>query len=69
MDGLDEQTSAIHCLGNLSLNCSAIMQPYLPTIVEKFSQLGGFFHENVRYHICLSLTQIGFGLLRFKLGK
>lgn len=29
LEGIDEQTSAIHCIGNLSLNCSAIMHPYL----------------------------------------
>ena len=69
LDGVDEQTSAIHCLGNLSLNCSVIMQPYLPQICEKFSKLGGYIHENIRYHICLSYTQIAFGLLRMHLGK
>jgi len=25
LEGIDEQTSAIHCLGNLSLNCSGLM--------------------------------------------
>ena len=69
LDGIDEQTSAIHCLGNLSLNCSALMQPYLPQICEKFKILGDYMHENVRYHVCLSYTQIAFGLLRFHLGK
>ena len=29
LEGVDEQVSAIHCLGNLSLNCSGLMQPYL----------------------------------------
>lgn len=69
LDGIDEQTSAIHCLGNLSLNCSGIMQPYLPQICEKFAKLGGYLHENIRYHVCLSYTQIAFGLLRLHLGK
>ena len=35
LEGVDEQVSAIHCLGNLSLNCSALMQPYLEGIVAK----------------------------------
>ncbi len=28
LEGIDEQTSAIHCLGNLSLNCGALMHQY-----------------------------------------
>jgi len=69
LEGVDEQVSAIHCLGNLSLNCSALMQPYLERICEKLKHLGGYVHENVRYHICLTFTQIVFGQLRFHLGK
>lgn len=29
LEGIDEQVSAIHCLGNLSLYCSGLMQPHL----------------------------------------
>ena len=68
-EAIDEQVSAIHCLGNLSLNCSGLMQPHLERICEKLKSLGGFVHENVRYHVSLSLTQIAFGLLRLALGK
>ena len=69
VEAIDEQTSAIHCLGNLSLNCSALMQPYLEQICEKFKVLANYMHENIRYHVCLSLTQIAFGQLRLALGK
>ena len=69
VEGLDEQISAVHCLGNLSLNCSQLMQPYLEQICKKMSELGDHFHENMRYHVCLTLTQICFGQLRFCLGK
>lgn len=56
LEGIDEQTSAIHCLGNLSLNCSGLMQPYLEEVCTKLKVLGDYMHENVRYHVCLSLT-------------
>ena len=66
---LDEQTSAIHCVGNLALNCSGLMQPYLDRALEKLSKIGDYAHENVRYHVCLTYTQIAFGQLRLHLGK
>lgn len=69
LEGIDEQTSAIHCLGNLSLNCSGLMQPYLEQICNKLKELGDMVHENVRYHVCLTFTQIAFGQLRLCLGK
>ena len=69
MEGVDDQTSAIHCLGNLSLNCSGLMQPYLEQVCKKFQEVGEYSHENVRYHVCLSLCQIAFGQLRLALGK
>ncbi len=61
LEGVDEQVSAIHCLGNLSLYCSELMQPYMTRIWEKLQNLGGYVHENVRYHICLTFTQMAFG--------
>ena len=45
------------------------MQPYLEQVCAKLKNLGGFVHENVRYHVCLTLTQIAFGQLRFVLGR
>ena len=69
LEGIDEQSSAIHCLGNLSLNCSSLMQPYLEEVCAKLKVLGDYMHENIRYHVCLSLTQIAFGQLRHCLGK
>ena len=56
LEGTDEQVSAIHCIGNLCLYCSGIMQPYLEKVCEKFKDAGENVHENVRYHISLSLT-------------
>ena len=69
LEGIDEQVAAIHVLGNFSLYCSAIMQPHLPRVCETLLKLGSYVHENVRYHACLSLTQIGFGMLRAALGQ
>lgn len=33
MNFLDEKTGAIHCLGNLALNCPKLMYPHLETSV------------------------------------
>lgn len=69
LEGVDEQVSAIHCLGNLCLNCSGLMQPYLERICQQLKKVGSYVHENVRYHCCLTFTQIAFGQLRFHLGR
>ena len=34
IEAIDEQVSAIHCLGNLCLNCSELMQPHLERICK-----------------------------------
>lgn len=34
VEGIDEKTAAIHALGNLYLNCSGILAPYLERIVK-----------------------------------
>lgn len=69
LEGVDEQVAAVHALGNLSLYCSGIMQPHLERVCEALLKLSAYEHENVRYHVCLTLTQIGFGILRLSLGK
>lgn len=56
LEGIDEQVSAIHCLGNLSLYCSGLMQPHLQTICDQIRTLGAHAHDNVKYHVCLTLT-------------
>lgn len=67
---MDEKSSAIHCLGNLSLNCSGLMYEHMEYVCKQLTdELGFYFHENVRYHACLSLTQVAFGLLRLNIGK
>jgi len=69
LEGIDEQVAAIHCLGNLSLYCSGIMQPHLERVCEVLLKIGAYVHDNVRYHTCLTLTQIAFGQLRLAMGK
>ena len=69
MEGIDEQVSAIHCLGTLSLYCAGLMQPYIEQVVAQLQKVCQYAHENVRYHTCLSLTQIGFGIVKLNLGK
>ena len=66
---LDEKSSAIHALGNMGLYCSSLMFPKLEVVIKTLSELGFYFHENIRYHVCLTLTQIAFGLLKLNTGK
>lgn len=65
---LDEKCAAVHAIGNLALNCSGLMQPHLERVCKILEELGSYYHENVRYHVCLTLTQISFGLLRLSNG-
>ena len=66
---IDEKTSAVHALGNLCLNCSGVIQPYMQEILKTLDDVSMYFHENVRYHVCLTYAQIAFGLLRLHTGK
>jgi hypothetical protein len=61
---LDEKSAAISAMGNLALNCPGLMLPKLKEVLETLDQMKDYFHENIRYHTCLTLTQIAFGLLR-----
>jgi hypothetical protein len=61
---IDEKSSAIHALGNIALYCPGLMISRLEEVVNALMECGFYLHENIRYHVCLSLTQIAFGLLR-----
>lgn len=45
------------------------MLPHLERVCKVLEDLSGYYHENVRYHVCLTMTQISFGLLRLHTGK
>lgn len=53
---LDEKSAAIHCLGNLALYCPKVMLPHLEKGVNAILEIGSYLHENIRYHVCLTLT-------------
>lgn len=55
-DFLDEKCAAVHAIGNLALNCSGLMHPHLERVCKVLEELGGYYHENIRYHVCLTLT-------------
>lgn len=61
---IDEKSSAVHALGNLCLFCPGLIINRLPEILEVLSDIAFYFHENIRYHVCLTYTQIAFGLLK-----
>jgi len=66
---IDEKSSAIHALGNIALNCPGLILPHLEKIVNVLLEVGFYMHENIRYHVCLTLTQVASGLLRFFTGR
>lgn len=66
---IDEKSSAIHCLGNMSMNCIDLMLPHMDKVLHELKEMSTYFHENIRYHVCLTYTQIAFGLLRHYTGQ
>ncbi len=53
---IDEKAAAIHALGNIAMNCSGLMFPYLEKVVNALMEVGFYLHSNIRYHVCLTLT-------------
>ena len=61
---IDEKSAAVHALGNIGLFCSTLILPRLKEIIDTLSELGDYFHENIRYHVCMTYLQIAVGLVR-----
>lgn len=61
---IDEKSAAVHALGNIGLFCGSLILPRLNEIVEVLGEIADYFHENIRYHVCMTYLQIGVGLLR-----
>jgi len=59
---IDEKAAAIHALGNIFMNCSSLCFPNLPMIITTLKEMLFYMHENIRYHVCLTFTQIALGL-------
>ena len=53
---LDEKCAAVHAIGNLGLHCSGLMHAHLERVCKVLTDLASYYHENVRYHVCLTLT-------------
>jgi hypothetical protein len=49
---IDEKAAAVHALGNIGLFCSSLILPKLTEIIQVLSEIGDYFHENIRYHVC-----------------
>ena len=61
---LDEKSAAVHALGNIGLFCSSLILPRLKEIIDVLGELADYFHENIRYHVCMTYLQIGVGLAK-----
>ena len=53
---LDEKSAAVHSLGNLFLFCPTLLLPRLQEVLDVLSNIAFYFHENIRYHVCLTYT-------------
>lgn len=51
---IDEKSAAVHALGNIGLFCAGLILPRLKEIVDVLADLGDYFHENIRYHVCMT---------------
>jgi len=65
---LDEKSSAVHCLGHLCLFAMPCLFDQLPKVLATLKELQKYFHENIRYHICMTYAQIAIGLAKFRMG-
>lgn len=61
---IDEKSAAVHALGNLCVFCPSLVFARLPEILEVLKDIAFYFHENIRFHVCLTYSQIAFGLMR-----
>jgi len=53
---IDEKAAAIHALGNICLNCSSLVFPHMASIITDLQEMTFYVHENIRYHVCLTMT-------------
>jgi hypothetical protein len=66
---IDEKSAAVHALGNLGLFCSGLILLRMKEIIDVLSDIGDYFHENIRYHVCMTYLQLGVGLVRHFTGS
>ena len=66
---IDEKSAAVHALGNIGLFCGGLILPRMQEIVDVLGEIGDYFHENIRYHVCMTYLQIAVGLLRHYTGS
>ena len=62
---IDEKSSAVHGLGNIALSCPGLILPRIQEILDVLSEISFYFHENIRYHVCMTYMQIAVGLVKF----
>lgn len=51
---IDEKSSAVHALGNICLFCPTLILPRMDEILNVLSEISFYFHENIRYHVCMT---------------
>jgi len=66
---IDEKSAAIHCLGNLFLFCPGPLLGRLEEISKELLNMGFYFHQNIRYHVAMTLSQLAVGFCREQTGN
>lgn len=61
---IDEKSAAVHALGNFALFCPGLIFPRLQEILDVLNEIAFYFHENIRYHVCMTYLQIAVGLVK-----
>lgn len=61
---LDEKASAVNALGVICMNAPKLCQGRMKDILEAQEHLHFYFHENIKYHVCLAYIQIATGMMR-----
>lgn len=61
---LDEKSAAVNAIGQICLHAPVTCQRKMKEIADALEHLQFYFHENVKFHVCLSYMQIGIGLMK-----
>jgi len=61
---IDEKSSAVNALGVICMNSPKLCQGRMKEILEAQEKLHFFFHENIKFHVSMTYTQIAAGMMR-----
>ena len=54
LNHLDEKAAAVNSLGILCMYCPSLCQSKSKEILDTLENLQFYFHENIKFHVCLA---------------